>query len=179
MISNLILLLRTHPDLRQWQAGVNSIGKSPRLKTRNRNAARRRRVLSGKCFLFVPRVLHRVEFSHIVPERPTGTDYYAPAGCTADISFPSSSGRMKAQYMQRLSVTAQRTVTRNRASGNVGPADCDWCYHENRRKSSEIGRSRERLDSLRAPTDAARTDPPALQPAADVGPGLKSSATCS
>ena len=41
-------------------------------------------------------------------------------------------------------------------------------------KSSEIGRSRERLDSLRAPTDAARTDPPALQPAADAGPGLKS-----
>ena len=166
----------THPDLRQWQAGVNSSGNSPRPRTRNRNAAKRRRMLSGKCFLFVPRVLHRVEFSHIVPERPTGTDYYAPAGCTPPTSFFIVIG------LQRVSVTALpglQTVTRNRASGNVGPADCDWCYHENRRKSSEIGRSRERLDSLRAPTDAARTDPPALQPAADVGPGLKSSATCS
>ena len=86
-------------------------------------------MLSGKCFLFVPRVLHRVEFSHIVPERPTGTDYYAPAGCTPPTSFFIVIG------LQRVSVTALlglQTVTRNRASGNVGPADCDWCYHENR-----------------------------------------------
>jgi hypothetical protein len=42
-------------------------------------------------------------------------------------------------------------------------------------KSSEIGRSRERLDSLRAPTDAARTDPPALTRGGRVR--VKSSAT--
>jgi len=62
---------------------------------------------------------------------------------TADIIFH----RHRAQYMQRVSVTALpglQTVTRNRASGNVGPADCDWCYHENR--------SRPRSDDLAGTT---------------------------